>query len=350
MNLLKAIHYINQFFGQVGGESAADCAPIFHDGLIGCSNILNGLMPHITITNTIVCGDNYITNHTQEALIEIFAWLDKKDFDIFFAGPAFMAGRYGVGCGLLCKAISERYDVPVITSMNEENPGVEGFKSSCIIFRGGRKATFMKDDITLMAKYGEKIATKETLLPAKDEGYFPRGIRREISAPDGKMAADRVIDMLLKKLDGKPYQTELVMPKTDRIPPAHAVNNLADCTIALVSSSGIVPFDNPDKIQSASAQKWGKYNIAELNNLPGDKYKTIHAGFDPEAICEIPDRGIPVDAMRVYEKEGKFAKLYDYYYVTAGSGTSQKCSAQFGREIASELKQANVDAVILTAT
>ena len=27
---MKAIHYINQFFGQVGGEDAADAKPIFH--------------------------------------------------------------------------------------------------------------------------------------------------------------------------------------------------------------------------------------------------------------------------------------------------------------------------------
>ena len=96
---MKAIHYINQFFGQVGGEDAADAKPIFHDG-----------------------GDNYITNHTEEALKEIFAWLDGKQFDMFFAGPAFMAGRYGVGCGIICKAVKERYNVPVFSSMNTTFP------------------------------------------------------------------------------------------------------------------------------------------------------------------------------------------------------------------------------------
>lgn len=141
---MKAIHYINQFFGQIGGEEKADQTPIFHDGLIGCSMMLNAMVkPEIEVTNTIVCGDNYITNHTDEALKEIFAFLDTKEFDIFFAGPAFMAGRYGVGCGIVCKAVSEKYNVPVITSMNEENPGVEEYKSVAYIFKGGRKATFI---------------------------------------------------------------------------------------------------------------------------------------------------------------------------------------------------------------
>ncbi len=347
---MKAIHYINQFFGQIGGEEMADQKPIFHDGLIGCSLLLNNLMADVEVTNTIVCGDNYITNHTEEALAEIFAWLDTKEFDIFFAGPAFMAGRYGVGCGIICKAVSEKYGVPVLSSMNEENPGVEEFKSSVYIFKGGRKSTFMKQDLTAMAKFAEKIAKGETLLPAGQEGYFPRGIRMEIPYPGGKMACDRVIEMLLKKLNGDSFQTELAIPKMDRIPPAMALKDLSKCTIALVSSSGVVPIDNPDRIQSASAQKWGKYDISKLDHLPSNMFKTIHAGFDPAAMCAVPDRGIPVDAMRAYEKEGKIGKLYDYYYVTVGTGTTQNFAAKFGKEIAAELISAGVDGVVLTAT
>ena len=347
---MKAIHYINQFFGQVGGEEMADQTPIFHDELIGCSMMLNGMMPDIEVTNTIVCGDNYITNHTDEALKEIFAWLDKKEFDIFFAGPAFMAGRYGVGCGIICKAVSERYNVPVITSMNEENPGVEEYKAIAYIFKGGRKATFMKADITPMAKFAEKIAKGEELLPAAQEGYFPRGIRSEIPYPDGIIAADRVIDMLLKKLNGEPFQTELIIPKMEKIPPAAPVLDLSKATIALVSSSGVVPVDNPDRIQSASAQKWGKYDISKLDNLPEGVFKTIHAGFDPAAMCAVPDRGIPVDAMRYFEKQGKIGKLYDWFYVTVGTGTTQAFAAKFGKEIAQELHDAKVDAVVLTST
>ena len=347
---MKAIHYINQFFGQIGGEEKADTEPMFPGKLVGCSMMLNQMMPDIEVTDTIICGDNYITNHTEEALKTIFEWLDKKEFDIFFAGPAFMAGRYGVGCGIICKAVSEKYGVPVITSMNEENPGVEEYRAAAYIFPGGRKSTFMKQDVTAMAAFAEKIAKGEPLLPAAQEGYYPRGIRSEIPHPEGIMAADRVIDMLLKKLNGEPFQTELVIPKMEKIPPAEAIVDLSKATIALVSSSGVVPVDNPDRIQSASAQKWGKYDISKLDKLPEGVFKTIHAGFDPAAMCAVPDRGVPLDAMRYFEKQGKFGKLYDYFYVTVGTGTTQAFAAKFGKEIAQELHNANVDAVILTST
>jgi glycine reductase len=347
---MKAIHYINQFFGQVGGEDAADYKPSFHEELVGCSNMLNQLMPDVEVTHTIICGDNYIASHTEEAVKEIIDWLKRQEFDIFFAGPAFMAGRYGVGCGTVCKAVKEAFGVPVITSMNEENPGVEMFHKDMYIFRGGRKATFMKEDMEKMAAFGQKIAKGEELLPAAEEGYFPRGIRKEIFHPEGIPAADRAVDMLIRKLKGEPFQTELVIPKRERVPVAPPIKDLSKATIALVGSCGVVPSDNPDRIQSASATKWGKYDISGLDHLPKGEYKTIHAGYDPEAICEVPDRGMPLDAMRAYEKEGKIGKLHETYYVTVGTGTTQAYAAKFGKEIAAELKEAGVDGVLLVAT
>jgi glycine reductase len=234
--------------------------------------------------------------------------------------------------------------------MNEENPGVEMFHKDMYIFRGGRKATFMKQDMEKMAAFARKLAKGEELRPAAEEGYFPRGIRKEIFHPEGIPAADRAVDMLIRKLRGEPFQTELVIPKRERVPVAPPIKDLSKATIALVGSSGVVPSGNPDRIQTASATKWGKYDISGLDHLPKGEFKTIHAGYDPEAICEVPDRGMPVDAMRAYEREGKIGKLHDTYYVTVGTGTTQAYAAKFGKEIAAELKEAGVDGVLLVAT
>ncbi len=43
----------------------------------------------------------------EEALEKILESLENLQFDIFFAGPAFQAGRYGVACGAICKAVKE---------------------------------------------------------------------------------------------------------------------------------------------------------------------------------------------------------------------------------------------------
>ena len=126
----KAIVYINQFFGQLGGEDTADVAPELRVGQVGPAVEFDKELEDCEVTHTIICGDNFMGSNTEEAVKIILDMLKDLEFDIFIAGPAFQAGRYGVACGTICKAVKEKFNVPVITSMNVENPGVEMFRKS----------------------------------------------------------------------------------------------------------------------------------------------------------------------------------------------------------------------------
>lgn len=350
---MKAILYLNQFFGQIGGEELADHEPEIREGCVGPALALQAALgDQVTVTHTIICGDNFIGSHTDEAIDRILGFLNDKEFDIFFAGPAFRAGRYGAACGHICNAVQNKFGVPVLTSMNEENPGVEMYRSKMVIFKGGASAAAMKKDVGVMAKYGLKLLKGEKLLPAVDEGYFGRGIRDQIWLDPPVRATDRVIDMLLKKINGEQYQTELPIPKSDRAPIAPAITpeELSKMEVALVTSGGIVPVGNPDRIQSASATKWGKYDVSDLEDLQKGEYMTIHAGFDPAAANNDPDVIVPLDAMRAYQKAGKIGGVYKYFYSTVGTGTTQAEAARMGREIAQELLQDGIRAAILTST
>jgi glycine reductase len=302
-------------------------------------------------------------SHTDEAIATILGFLEDKEFDIFVAGPAFRAGRYGVACGHICKAVQEKFKVPVVTSMNEENPGVDMFKKDMPVFIGGKSAAKMRGDVKAMANYANKILKGEATLGAEAEGYFVRGIRHQVwlQGEEAVPAAVRGVDMLVKKLNGQPYKTELVIPKTDWVPIAPPVVDLSKAKIALATSGGIVPVENPDRIQSASATRWGKYDISMLDRLPaaGDDcpasspykaYKTIHAGYDPAAADADPNVCVPLDALRAYEKEGKIGSIHKYFYSTVGTGTTQAEAARMGREIVEHLKADGVDAVIMTST
>ena len=345
----KAIMYVNQFFGQIGGEDKADFKPVIKCGLVGPAV---ELQKHLDaeVTHTIICGDNFIGSNTEKAMEIIMGFLKDKEFDIFFAGPAFQAGRYGVACGQVCKAVKEKFNVPVITSMHIENPGVEMFKKDMYIFKGGHSAAKMKDDVKAMASFGNKLLKGEENLGADEEGYYARGIRHQVWRKDGVMAADRAVEMTIKKLNGKPYETELPMPKMDRVPIAPAIKDLSKAVIALVTSGGIVPIDNPDRIQSASATRWGRYNIEGIDDLKEGVYKTIHAGYDPAAADADPDVVVPLDVMRAYEKEGKIGKLHNYFYSTVGTGTTQGEAARMANEMIPYLKEDGVNAIILTST
>ena len=345
----KAILYINQFFGQIGGEDKADFAPVIKEGLVGPAIELNKQLD-AEVTHTIICGDNFMGSNTDEAIDIILDFLKDKEFDIFFAGPAFQAGRYGAACGTICKIVKEKFNVPVISSMHEENPGVEMFKKDMYILKGGKSAAKMRSDIKDMANLGNKLLKGEEVLGADKEGYYERGIRHQVWREDKRPASDRVVEMLIKKLNGEPFNTELPIPKADRVPIATAIKDLSKSNIAVVNTGGIVPMDNPDRIQSASATRWGRYNIEGIDDLKGGIYKTIHAGFDPAAADADPDVIVPIDALRAYEKEKKIGKLHNYFYSTVGTGTTQAEAARMAKEMIPYLREDNVDAILLVST
>ena len=346
----KAIHYINQFFGGIGGEDKADFKPVLKEGVIGPGMALNSLMKEVEITHTIICGDNYMGSNKEEAVSEIMNLIKDLKFDFFIAGPAFQAGRYGVACGNICVAVKEKYDIPVLTSMNVENPGVEMFKKQLPIFKGGHSAASMKDDAKLIANYVDKLAKNETLDGAEENGYFSRGIRHQVWLDSKESAAKRGVDMLIKKLNGEEFKTELPISKKDLIPVATPIKNLKEAKIALLTTGGIVPVDNPDRIQSASATRWGRYDISKMDRLKSGEFKTIHAGFDPAAADNNPNVIVPLDVMKDLQKKGVYGKLYDYFYSTVGTGTTQVEASRMGKEMLEYLKADNVDGVIMVST
>lgn len=345
----KAILYINQFFGQIGGEDKTDFSPVIKEGLVGPAIELNKNL-NAEVTHTIICGDNFMGSNTEEAVNIILDFLKDKEFDIFVAGPAFQAGRYGAACGTICKVIKEKFNVPVISSMHEENPGVEMFKKDMYILKGGKSAAKMRDDIKAISSLGNKILNSEEISGADKEGYYERGIRHQVFREDQKPASDRVVEMLIKKLNNEHFETELKIPVLDRVAIAPAIKDLSKSNIAVVNTGGIVPIDNPDRIQSASATRWGRYDIKGIDDLKGGVYKTIHAGFDPAAADADPDVIVPIDALRAYEKENKIGKLHDYFYSTVGTGTTQAEAARMAKEMIPYLREDNVDGIILVST
>lgn len=345
----RAIMYMNQFFGQVGGEEKADYPPEIRQGAVGPGIPLSKAL-HAQIVQTIICGDNYMGTRGDEAIRFILEKLENASFDLFVAGPAFQAGRYGVACASICKAVQERFRVPAVTSMHPENPGVEMFRKDIFIMKGGNSALKMRKDLTAMAGFCNKLLEGTALGCAAEEGYFGRGIRHQTRPPMGAPASDRAFDMLLKKITGQPYETELPIPEPELVPIAKPIEDLSSSKIALITSGGIVPADNPDKIQSASATRWGRYDISGLKRLEKGVYKTIHAGYDPAAADEDPNVVAPLDALRRYEEEGKIGCVHHYFYSTVGTGTTQAEAQRMAREIVPHLKEDQVQAVILTST
>jgi betaine reductase len=345
----KVVHYINQFFGQIGGEEKADVAPEKREGPVGPGLAFNGAFKgEAEIVATIVCGDSWFNENIEQAKATILPMIKEEDPDLFIAGPAFNAGRYGVACATIAHAVQEELGIPVLTGMYEENPGADMFREKIYIVATRDSAAGMRKAVPAMAKLALKLVKGEPVGASAEDGYLPNGIRKNFF--EKKRGSQRAVEMLLKKLSGKPFETEYPMPDFDRVEPNPAIKDLSKATIAIVTSGGIVPKGNPDRIESSSASHYGEYNIAGVDDLTADTYETAHGGYDPVYANEDADRVIPVDVLRQYEKEGKIGKLNDYFYTTVGNGTSVANSKKFASEFSKKLLAQGVDAVILTST
>lgn len=349
MSKIKVIHYINQFFAGIGGEEKANIPPELKNGIVGPGMALKAsLGEDYEIIATIICGDSYFNENVDIATKEILDMIKDLNADLFVAGPAFNAGRYGTACGSICKSVQETFNIPVITGMYEENPGADIYKKDLYIISTTNNAAGMRKAIPAISKLAFKLINNEEIGSPEEEGYLKRGIRHNFF--DKKIGAQRAVDMLIKKLNDEPFETEYPMPVFDTVVPSKALKNLSNAKIALVTSGGIVPKGNPDRIESSSASKYGKYSIEGVLDLTAETYETAHGGYDPVYANEDADRVLPVDVLRDLEKEGVIGSLYNYFYSTTGNGTSVKSSKAFSKEIAQELINDGIDAVILTST
>jgi glycine reductase len=346
---IRAVHYVNQFFGGLGGEGKAGTPPQLTEGAVGPGRAIQAVLGDKgTVVATVICGDNYFGERIEQAADEIIEMINPYQPDILIAGPAFEAGRYGVACGAVCKAVQEKLGIPAVTGMFEENPGVEIYHKDTWIVSTGDSIRTMNTAVSDIMNLVKKLAFGEKVGTPSEDNYFPRGtIKNELAEKTG---AVRAVEMLLKKLRGEEYETETVQPRHFPVTPAQEITNLEVSTIALVTDGGLVPAGNPDKIEAGNATKFGGYSIEGRLKMNSDDYDVNHGGYDTDLVKQDPNRLIPLDVMRDLEQDQKIEKIYNRYFVTAGVSTRAEMARKFGQSIAEELIQADVSGVILTST
>lgn len=349
MSKIRVVQYINQFFAQIGGEEKADIPAELREGPVGPGLAFNAAWgDEAEVVATIICGDSYFNENLEKAQAEVLEMVKSQNPDMFIAGPAFNAGRYGVACGTIAKAVQDNLNIPVLTGMYVENPGADMFKKDVYIVSTKNSAAGMRDAVKTMAPFALKLARHEEIGASCVEGYMPNGVR--VNLFEKERGSARAVKMLIAKLNGKPFTTEFPMPSFDRVAPNPAVKDMAHATVALCTSGGIVPLGNPDHIESSSASHYGEYDIEGVMDLDAAHWATAHGGYDPVYANEDADRVLPVDVLREMEKEGRIGKLHNKFYTTVGNGTAVASSKAFAAEYAQKLKADGVDCVIMTST
>jgi glycine reductase len=346
---LRVALYLNQFFGQLGGEEAANVGPrLVHEPVGPARALVSQLGPEDTFLGAVICGDNYVAEQLERATAEIVELIRSLAPNVLLAGPAYNAGRYGVACGAICQAVGTQLEIPTVTAMYRENPGVDLYRAETLILETGETARTMAEDLGRMLALARRLHAGESLRRPQEDRYFSRG--HVVAERAEHPAARRAVDMLLAKLGGQPFFSEVELPSFTRVPPAPPVPDLRGATIALVTDGGLVPRGNPDGIESRYATKFGVYSIEELEVLRPEGYEVSHGGYDTAFVAADPHRLVPLDVARELEREGRFGRLYPSFLSTTGLANPLDNSRRLGREMAEHLKQARVDGVILTST
>ena len=346
---MRVVHYLNQFFGGIGAEEHAGVGLEFRDGAVGPGKLLEQLLGDgAEVVLTIVCGDNFAVEHQADVTAAALAKVRDTIADLFVAGPCFDAGRYGMAAGALCSAVQAQLGIPAVTAMSEENPGVDLYRETLHIIDSGTSTLKMRDVLARVASLGKKLAAKQTIGLPHEEGYLPRGLLRDQLGK--QTAATRLVNMLLAKVRGEEFASEMSPTAFAPVPMPAAVKDMTKAKVMLITDGGLVPRGNPDRIEGTAATRWGAYNIEGRDDLRSEDYEVSHGGYDTRFVQDDPDRLVPLDALREMERSGIIGKLHDEFLSTCGRSNPLSNTRRLGREMAEKIKRDGVDAVILTST
>ena len=349
MKKIRIVYYVNQFFGQEGGEDIASMGIKIHEGTLAISKMFSETFgENCEVLATIVCGDNYIAENLEKVTAEIVNEVRCYNPDLFVAGPAYGAGRYGVACGSLCNAVKKTLGIHTITAMNEINPGVELYRKGIYIVKTGINAITMSQDVERMVSLAKKLLSGQELDSPDMEGYFARGYKKNIRVK--KQPPERAVDMLLDKYYGRDFETEIPLPLRENIEKPQAIGDLSKITVALATDGGLYPAGNPDKMPTANADRFCAYDISNLNSLKEGEWIIRHNGYDNTFSNADPNRLVPVDAMRAIENEGVIGKLHDKFLATTGLIATVENATKTGKQMVQYVKENDIDAIVLTST
>jgi betaine reductase len=345
---LQIVHYINQFFGNIGAEDKADTPCQLRSGPVGPGMAFKNIFgDRAEIVATVICGDNFIAENLDDTSMAVAEMVAEHKPDLLLAGPAFGSGRYGMACGAVCKVVERHLGIPVVTGMSEDSPALEIYKAHAYVVPTGKSTAKMREAAQKMAELALCLADGRT----PPEGtYYPRGIR-EVVLLDAT-AAVRAVDMLVASLTGQPVTTELPLPSFEKVPPVPAITHLFKATIVLITEGGMMPIGNPDKIEMSFATKFGRYSLAGLSAMDAERFTVAHGGYDNSFARADPNRLVPLDVLHDLAIEGVIGTVGEVFYTTAGNGTSVENAIRFGREIAQDIRKTFGDrvGVVLTST
>jgi glycine reductase len=288
-----------------------------------------------------------VSETPEEATAAIEAALRRLRPDVLIAGPAFGSGRYGLACGRVCLA-ARAASIPAVTAMHPDNPGAASFRKQVVIVPTGESSTSMAPALPQVARLALSLGRGAPLGPAEVEGYLPQGNRRIWDRR--RPGYQRALDMLLAKLQGRPFVTEVPYNAPEKVAPAAPLADLSRATIAMITTGGLVRKGNPDHQVAANATRYHRHSVRELESLTPEGWEAYHAGYFNHIVNSNPNYILPLSFLRDLESQGRIGGVHEWIYALPGVSTPVAMATRLGESIAADLSAAGVDGCLLVAT
>ena len=330
-DMVKAVHYLNQFFAGLGGEEAAGTPPTRLDGAVGPGRGLQAALDGVEIVATIACGDDYFAEHEDEC---------SRDADRARAGGrGRAAGRRA--CVRLRTLRLRRRVCGRGRGGPPRDPGGRGDA------RGESRASAPRGQGADRPHCGERrrdarraprlaalasaLASGRELGPPEDEGYLPRGFRRNYVAE--KPGAERAIDLLLAKLAGD-VRSEVAAGFERVLPPAAGRRSLAGARRPWSARPGACRA----AIRIGFRRCARTTGCATRSRVRRRSIRRSTSASTAGSTSRLQTR-IPTGSSRSTRSPstcatGRIGSLHQTLYVTTGNGTPVATATRFGREIA----------------
>ncbi len=345
---VRVVHYLNQFFAGIGGEARAHEPVTFEARPIGPGLLLQQQLGGAAcLVGTIIGGDSYVAEEVDRSTEAFRAILSAHAPHVVVAGPAFDSGRYGIACLRVCQVATD-LGMAAVAAMHPGNAAVGLRSPGTYIVKTTRDVKGMPDAIARMAALGLKLARKEPLGPAHEEGYLPTGVRRSVTCD--RAGHERALDMLLAKLSGRPFRSELT--SVDNGPPSVPAPPLADlerATLALITIGGLVPGGNPDRMPPGASTHAFEYPLPEAGFATGE-WESVHGGFNPAWVNRHPDYAAPLDALRALVRQGRLGGIGTVLHSLTGVWTPPPTARRIAQALADRFRALGARGVLLVAT
>jgi len=231
--------------------------------------------------------------------------------------------------------------------MYEENPGKEIYATDIFILKSGDNARKMGAETRKMAEFAFKLYDGTLERDPEKEGFYERGWM--VLKKHEDMVSKRAVNMLLDKLAGRPFKTEIPMPVDEKAEAPLPIKDLSQSTVVLITDGAICPQGNPDGMKTGTSTTFYVYPTVGKESLTKEEYTCVHGGFDTSYVIEDPNRLVPLDAMRQLAREG-FVKMHEAFLSTSGLTTPVTNSISIAKGMIEYVKNHSIDAAILTST